>query len=314
MDILVVGAGAMGSLYGGRLRESGYNVVLVDIWSQHIEAINANGLKIEGETGVQVISIPARFAHEVQEKADLLIVFTKTFHTEKALESVLHVLHDNTVTMTLQNGLGNIELLEKYFPRERIIVGTTNFPSDLVGPGYVRSLGAGETVIMQLDNCGINRVEAVNKILNDAGFNCKVTDNIYPFIWEKVAFNAAMNSLTAVTGLTVGQLGLSADGRNLAFQVADEVLNVAKSKGIVVNKEKVKEMMDEAFIKHFDHQPSMLQDLKAGKMTEIESINGAVVREAKKIGCAVPATEVLYKLVRVLEQSRENHTTRYISG
>ncbi|NLL57860.1 MAG: 2-dehydropantoate 2-reductase, partial [Firmicutes bacterium] len=251
MDILVVGAGAMGSLYGGRLRESGYNVVLVDIWSQHIEAINANGLKIEGETGVQVISIPARFAHEVQEKADLLIVFTKTFHTEKALESVLHVLHDNTVTMTLQNGLGNIELLEKYFPRERIIVGTTNFPSDLVGPGYVRSLGAGETVIMQLDNCGINRVEAVNKILNDAGFNCKVTDNIYPFIWEKVAFNAAMNSLTAVTGLTVGQLGLSADGRNLAFQVADEVLNVAKSKGIVVNKEKVKEMMDEAFIKHF---------------------------------------------------------------
>ena len=304
MDILVVGAGAMGSLYGGRLRESGYNVVLVDIWSQHIEAINANGLKIEGETGVQVISIPARFAHEVQEKADLLIVFTKTFHTEKALESVLHVLHDNTVTMTLQNGLGNIELLEKYFPRERIIVGTTNFPSDLVGPGYVRSLGAGETVIMQLDNCGINRVEAVNKILNDAGFNCKVTDNIYPSIWEKVAFNAAMNSLTAVTGLTVGQLGLSADGRNLAFQVADEVLNVAESKGIAVNKERVKEMMDGAFIKHFDHQPSMLQDLKAGKMTEIDSINGAVVREAKKIGCAVPATEVLHKLVRILEQSR----------
>ena len=94
------------------------------------------------------------------------------------------------------------------------------------------------------------------------------------------------------------------DGRNLAFQVADEVLNVAESKGIAVNKERVKEMMDEAFIKHFDHQPSMLQDLKAGKMTEIDSINGAVVREAKKIGCAVPATEVLHKLVRILEQSR----------
>jgi 2-dehydropantoate 2-reductase len=304
MRILVVGAGAMGSLHGGRLRECGYNVVLVDIWAQHIEAINTSGLKIESETGVQVIHVPARFAHEVQEKADLLIVFTKTFHTEKALESVLHVLHDDTVIMTLQNGLGNIELLEKYFPRERIIVGTTNFPSDLVGPGYVRSLGTGETIIMQLDNCGINRVEAVNKILNDAGFNCKVTDNIYPSIWEKVAFNAAMNSLTAVTGLTVGQLGLSADGRNLAFQVADEVLNVAESKGIAVNKERVKEMMDGAFIKHFDHQPSMLQDLKAGKMTEIDSINGAVVREAKKIGCAVPATEVLHKLVRILEQSR----------
>lgn len=304
MRILVLGAGAMGSLFGGRLRESGYDVVLVDIWSQHIDSINVNGLKIESESGVQVIRVPARFAHEVQEKADLLIVFTKTMHTKKALETVPHLLHDETVVLTLQNGLGNIELFEKYFPPDRIIVGTTNYPSDLVSPGYIRSLGSGETKIMQLDNRGINRVEAVNKILNDAGFNCKVTDNIYPSIWEKVAFNSAMNSLTAVTGLNVGHLGSSAEGRELAYQIADEVLNVAESKGIAVNKERVRKIMEEDWDEHFDHEPSMLQDLKAGKMTEIESINGAVVREAKKIGCAVPTTEVLYKLVRVLEQSR----------
>src|SRR5690554_3408300 len=108
MRILVVGAGAMGSLYGGRLRESGYDVVLVDIWPQHIDTINASGLKIEGESGVQVIRVTAHFPNEVQEKADLLIVFTKTFHTEKALENIRHLLHDETVALTLQNGLGNI--------------------------------------------------------------------------------------------------------------------------------------------------------------------------------------------------------------
>lgn len=304
MRIIIVGAGAMGSLYGGRLKETGYDVVLIDIWSEHIEAINTSGLKIEGETDIRVISVAAHFAHEVKEKADLIVVFTKTLHTEKALQSVLHLVDDETMVMTLQNGLGNVEVLGKYFPNERIIVGTTNFPSDLVAPGHVKSVGTGETKIMQLGGRGNNRVEIISKALNEAGFNCKVTENIFPFIWEKVAFNAAMNSLTAVTGLTVGYLGLSEEGRNLASQVADEVLNVAESKGLSVNKERVRKMMDEAFVEHFNHQPSMLQDLKAGKPTEIDSINGAVVNEAKAIGCAVHATEVLYKLVKVLEKAR----------
>jgi len=307
MRIIVVGAGAMGSLYGGRLKESGQDVILVDIWPQHIETINTFGLKIEGENGIQIIPVPARFAHEIKEKADLLIIFTKTLHTEKALQSVLHLVHDKTMVMTLQNGLGNVEMLEKYFPPEKIIAGTTSFPSKLVGPGHVRSLGKGETRIMHLGNFTADRLEVIRKAMDEAGFNCTVTENLFPSIWEKVAFNAAMNSLTAVTRLTVGRLGSSAEGRSLAFQVAEEVLTVAEKKGLAVSREKVREMMIDAFAGHSDHMPSMLQDILAGKKTEIEAINGAVIREAAEAGCKVPATEILYKLVKVLEHSFQQY-------
>ncbi len=305
MKILVVGAGAMGSLYGGRLKYSGCHVVLVDIWEEQIKTINNHGLKIEGNEGTRVVSIPACFAGEVKEKADLLIIFTKTYHSEKAMQSILHLIHAETLAMTLQNGLGNAEIIEKYFPRERTIVGTTNFPSDLLAPGHIRSLGSGETRIMPLGGSGAAKVQGIKEILDAAGFNCKIVGDIFPSIWEKIAFNAAFSSLTSVTGLTVGRLGETAEGRELVFQIVDEVLDIAKRKDIAVEAARVKAMLEEAFVQHFAHEPSMLQDLKAGKMTEINSINGAVVREAVKIGRTVPLTETLYKLVRILEQARQ---------
>jgi len=304
MRIVVVGAGAMGSLYGGRLKESGQDVVLVDIWAEHVAAINRGGLKIQNEKDVRVIPISACLPHDAGGKADLIIVFTKTFHTEEALNSVKQLVYDQTLVLTLQNGLGNVELLNKFFSPDKIILGTTNFPSDLIGPGHIKSLGAGETKIMAFGNCEVNRLEKIRKALDAAGFKCSVEKDIFPLIWEKVAFNAAMNSLTSVTKLTVGRLGSSPEGRDLTFQVADEVLTVAEIKGLSVNRERVRKMIMEAFVEHYDHMPSMLQDTLAGKKTEIDSINGAVVKEASEAGTAVPATEVLYKIIKVLEKNR----------
>jgi 2-dehydropantoate 2-reductase len=305
MRVVVVGAGAMGSLYGGQLKESGQDVVLVDIWAQHVETINNVGLRIEKDQAVRLIPVPACFASEITEKPDLIILFTKTFHSEEAIKSILQAVKDETLVLTLQNGLGNVELLQQYFAADKVILGSTNFPSDLVGPGHIKTHGAGETRIMALGSCDAQRLETIRIALDRAGFQCSIVKDIFPLIWEKVAFNAAMNSLTSITKLTVGRLGSTAEGRDLAYQVAGEVLSVAEKKGLVVNRERVRNMLDDAFVDHYEHMPSMLQDMLAGKKTEIEAINGAVLREAAAAGVAVPATEVLYKIIKLLEETQQ---------
>jgi 2-dehydropantoate 2-reductase len=298
--IIVVGAGAMGSLYGGLLYEHGQDVVLVDVWLDHINAINTKGLRIDGDTGTKIVSVPACLPQELEGKADLVMIFTKTFHTRQAIEGIRRCIDDHTIILTLQNGLGNVELLQEYFKPDRMIVGTTSFPSDLVGPGHIRSTQNGKTLIMQLDHQKSEQLCRIGSLLDQAGFNCSILEDVFPFIWEKVAFNTALNSMSVVTRLTVGQLGSCTESRSLVLQVTDEVLNVAEKKGIAINRDRVRMMLEDAFKNHKDHKPSMLQDIMNGKKTEIDAINGAVVKEANQLGLEVPLTEFLLKLVKSL--------------
>ena len=205
--------------------------------------------------------------------------------------------------LTLQNGLGNVEKIEKYVPLERIIVGVTDFPCELLGPGQVRNKGIGHTKILSADSKITPRLEEIQQALAQAGLNGEISHDLFGAVWEKVAFNAAMNGLGAVAKLTVGNLGASPDGRNLAVTLAKEVVAVAIKKGIPAKENVVLEMMDNAFEHHTHHMTSMLQDVLACRPTEVEAIHGAVVREAAKLNMAVPTTEVIYKLIRVLEQS-----------
>lgn len=303
MNIVVVGAGAMGCLYGGLLKEFGHEVVLVDVWQQHINAINTYGLKLEIGEALKKIHIPAKRSEEVTTPAELIILFTKNIHSEKALEGAKKFIGATTYVLTVQNGLGNIEKIEKYVPRDRIIVGVTNYPSDLVEPGHVRSKGAGKTQILSADGKRRPELEVVRRAIDEAGLNCVISENVFASIWEKVAFNAAMNSLCAVTRLTVGRLGETSHSHEMALQIAKETVAVANKKGILAREEVVINMLEDAFKNHFNHMPSMLQDVLAKRTTEVEYINGAIVREAIELGMSTPITEILYKLVRVVEQN-----------
>ena len=309
MNIVVLGAGAMGCLYGGQLQEAGHTVVLVDVWQDHIDAINTNGLKLEVGDTTKIIKIAAKKAAAVSQPAELVILFTKTIHSEKALAAANQFIGNNTYILTLQNGLGNIEKIAKYVPLARIIAGVTNFPSDLVGPGHVRSKGAGITKILSADGKITPHVSAVSKAIDEAGLNCHVSEDVFAAIWEKVAFNAAMNSLSAVTKLTVGTMGALGAAHDLALRIAQETVAVANKKGIGACENIVVSMLEDAFQNHVNHWPSMLQDALAKRVTEVEFINGAIAREAAALGMAVPTTEVLYQLVRILEQSYDKVVT-----
>lgn len=306
MKIAVLGAGAMGSLYGGMLAQVGQDVVLIDVSQAHIDAVNQHGLLIDGPQEELNVRVPASLAKDVREIPDLIILFTKTIYSRSALDSVKHLLGPGTWMLSLQNGVGNDEVISGYVPQERIIVGTTDFPSTFVAPGQIRSKGTGTTKIMSANGEKSGTVDHVARALDEAGFNCVVTEDVFVAIWEKVAFNSAMNAITATTRLKLGCIGSTEEGRELAFEVAREVASVATAKGINVDVDRVLKVMDKDFRDHADHKPSMLQDVLAKRQTEADFINGAAVREAKRLGMRIPLTETLYRLIKTIQANYDH--------
>jgi 2-dehydropantoate 2-reductase len=303
MDISVVGAGAMGCLFGARLAEGGHRVTLIDVRADHVDAIRQHGLVVEENGKERVVRLDATVPERAREQAELVVLFTKAFQSEAALSGTRQVIGPQTWVLSLQNGLGHVETIEKFAEPRRIAVGTTTVPSDAAGLGRVRTRGSGNTKIMAVEGGISEPLRRIAAALTQSGLPCEISEQVWVNIWEKLAFNAALNSLTAVTGLTVGQLGGTGEGAAIAHRVAEEVTSVAKRKGIAADHGAAAREIAMAFREHGDHKPSMLQDVQAKRQTEIESINGAIVREAERLGVPVPCTAMLYRLVRLLEQT-----------
>ncbi|KVC63754.1 2-dehydropantoate 2-reductase [Burkholderia ubonensis] len=306
MRIAILGAGAMGSLFGGLLAEAGEDVTLIDVNDAHLDAIRRDGLRIENDRGERRITTLRAVRPDAAQPArgepfDLLIVFTKSLHTRAALDGVRALLAARTAVLTLQNGLGNVETLRAFVPPERILVGVTTWPADVVGPGHVRSHGAGAIRMMTADGAPRPIASAAAAALTRAGLACELDADVWAAIWEKVAFNAALNTLCAVTGCTVDQLGACDDGPRVALAIVAETAAVARAKGIAVDPERIADKVRHAIDAHRGHRPSMLQDVLAGRRTEIDAINGAVVAAAREAGVAVPHTETLLGLVRLID-------------
>lgn len=306
MRIAILGAGAMGSLFGGLLAESGEDVTLIDVNDAHLDAIRRDGLRIGDDRGERRITTLQALRPEAANVSadtpfDLLIVFTKSLHTRVALDGVRALLTPHTHVLTLQNGLGNVETLNAFVPLERILVGVTTWPADLAGPAYVLSHGAGTIRMMTADGAASPFATAVADALSRAGLACTLDADVWAAIWEKVAFNAALNTLCAVTRCTVDQLGEHHDGPRLAQAIVAETAAVARAKGIAVDAARIARNVEHAIREHRGHRPSMLQDVLAGRRTEIDAISGKVVAAARELGLAVPHTETMLSLVRVID-------------
>lgn len=302
MRITIVGAGAMGSMFGGLLAECGNAVTLIDINDAHIGAIRSDGLRLVTDNGDRrVKTLKICRPEDAREPPELLVIFTKTLHTGAALQGVKHLIGPDVHVLSLQNGLGNVEKTSEFASAERILIGVTTWPADMVAPGHVHSHGKGVVRLMAADGNARPIVSMVSETLSAAGLQCSADATVWAAIWEKVAFNAALNSICAVTGCTVDQLGSTPEGSRLAEQVVVEVLSVAQRLGIDVNPAKCKANVAGAIAQHKGHKPSMLQDVQAGRRTEIEAINGAAVDTAGSLNMTLPATETLLSLVRLVE-------------
>jgi 2-dehydropantoate 2-reductase len=291
----------MGSLFGGRLALANNPVVLVDVNEAHIAAVTANGLHLTTDDQDAHIRIPIGRAATFRDSVDLVLVFTKAPHTQAALESVRHLVGPDTWALTLQNGLDTGIRVAQVIPPERVALGVTNWPADLAAPGRVSSHGLGEVRIWSLSGSANPVVYRIASVLDQAGLRCRADAEVPVAIWEKVSFNAAMNAIAAVSGMRVGEMADSRDVRELAQSVVREAIATAHAEGVAVEESRVWKAIESAYAGHRDHRPSMLQDLLAGRQTEIESINGAIVSHAHRIGLSVPVNQTLTRLVRAVQ-------------
>ncbi len=277
---------------------------MLDVDMQHVQAIRASGLHITTDRGTRTVKPSAMRPEELAVAPDLLIVLTKQPQTVAALASVRPDLLAHSWVLTLQNGLGNVELIERFVPVDRLLVGVTTYPADLLGPGRVASHGEGQVRLMTADGVARPIAGQVEALFNSSGLNCRLDTELQAAIWAKVAFNAALNTICAVTGCRVGQVAETSEARQLALDVASEVAGVATQIGIDVPGDVVRDAVAHALDVHRMHKPSMLQDLLAGRPTEIAAINGAVVAAAERVGLDVPLTRTLFALVRLSERRR----------
>jgi len=301
MNIAIIGAGAMGCLFAARLALSGSRVSLVEVDRTAIDTIGQQGLRLYLGDHAHQVNVPIALAADTQGPFDLLMVFTKGFHTQAAITSVQHLIGPDTWVLTLQNGLGNADCIAETVAAERILIGMTDVPADLVAAGVVHAVEAGKVRLWGYNGGTTAALTAVSQRLVDAGFDCATDPDVVTTIWEKVVFNAALNALCTLIGQPVGIIGASPDGRWLAERVVDECQAIAAAQGIAFNSQRVLARMQQVYVEQAAHHPSMLQDRQAGRRSEIESINGALLGHARHHGLSAPVLETLYRLVRMGE-------------
>jgi 2-dehydropantoate 2-reductase len=303
MRTYVIGAGAMGGIYGGLLAKAGYDVTLIDIRQDHIGLVERDGLVVEGVRGHHVIRVPAQTDGTGLAPADFAIIFTDANSTKDAARSAQQLLKPNGFALTLQNGIGNVESLVEALGKDRVVAGVTMNSGAFPRPGHAAYTNAGVTSIGELDGRTTPRIEEVAGMLNKAGIETKVVPDPMAEIWSKFVLNCAINSLTAVTGLRSGEMYRTPEVNALQDHVIDEILAVVERKGIkLAEPEPRKKIKAHCRIRY--NRPSMMQHMEQGRRTEIDALNGALVREAKALGIAVPYNEAVVAIVKGMERSR----------
>lgn len=308
MRIAVLGAGAMGSWFGGLLALQGNAVQLLTTNSAHWEAINNHGLVLKNSTNEQRVSVVAHSPDNIQTPVDLVLLTTKTFQSTEAITSIQAAVTDNTHILSLQNGLGNAEAIAQFIPMARVWVGVSMMPVEKSAPGVVIGKGHGSSYFGNaLNNDNTDMAKHIESVFQNAQIELHHDVNIHTRIWEKVAFNSGINALSALSHGRPRTIGTSPGAKELAHNIAKEVAMVANTRNIEINLEHVYNMITLACTKHSDHIPSMLQDLQAARRTEVDALNGAVARIADQSQVAAPLNSTLTTLIRLAEISHQTY-------
>ncbi len=298
--VIIVGPGAMGCLHAGLLGQTPHlQVSLLDHRADRAKLIHQQGSIIEAPTGTYTVPVPCSADPYEFRPADLMIIFTKAYDTAAAAQHAAPLAGEDTAVLTLQNGLGNYEVLQEYFPEEQVLAGTTASGATLLAPGRVRQAGLSEIILgSPADNQPL--AQRVAELLQSAGLAARVTEDVDALLWRKVLINCAINPLTALTRRRNGELLESAVLRELLERVAEEVYEVGKAAGVewgdFAPGQEVKKVCQATAA----NQSSMLQDVLGGRRTEVDYITGAVSRTAQEVGAQAPLCQCLTALVKGL--------------
>ena len=298
-----MGAGAIGSFFGGLLAEGGNDVVLIARES-HVKAVKQDGLTIEGASGKHVVKVKAVTtpAH-LKETFDLILLTVKAYDTRQAVSEAQTLMGNNSVLLCLQNGLGMEEIASEIVGRDRVLRGVTINGVLLKEPGLVMHTGKGETIIGELNRKITERTPKIAEAFSKAGLPTRVTNNIEGTVWTKILINAGVNPFGALTGMKNGELIMVLELKELMTETVIEGTNVAKKIGVKLEGDPVSLMIKTAEMTA-QNKNSMLQDIEKGKRTEIDFINGAISNLGKRKGVLTPLNNLLTHLVKGLEANR----------
>jgi 2-dehydropantoate 2-reductase len=307
MRITVVGAGAMGGSYGGLLARAGHEVSLIDAWQAHVDAINRDGLRVDGVRGDHRIRLRAATGPDGQS-ADLAIVFVDANNTSAAAKTVAGLLADDGCAITFQNGIGNVEKLQAVLGRDRVLGGSSMCSAASRGPGHVTLTHMGLTSLGETDGSASPRAQALVEALEGAGFEAEIEFNVMGQIWQKFVVNCAVNAIAATTGLRGGEIVRLPELDAFQDKILAEIMAVTRAKDIRMPNPEIAAKVKQQCRKKFN-KPSMLQHVEAGRRTEIDALNGALLREAATLGIPMPYNESLVALLkgRELHQQRALH-------
>lgn len=300
MNVAVVGAGAMGSLFGALLAEAGEKVWLIDVWAEHVNAIKSAGLTVEREGEIRKIALTATTDPAEVTDCQLVIVFVKSIHTAQAAKTAANLAADKGLVLTLQNGLGNADQIAQDVDPERVVAGTTSHGATMLEPGRIRHAGVGPTTIGMWHPDDSNRARKVADVLTGAGIQTEVIADVRRIIWDKLLINVGINAITALTGIKNGQLLDLEQSIWLSGTAVKEAMAVAAAQGIAVRQDAVEHVLEIARATS-GNRSSMGQDVDNQRLTEIAAINGAVVREAQRLGLEVPVNRTLTALIETLQ-------------
>ena len=301
MRITIIGAGAMGSLFGGLL-SSVAEVGLVDLWREHVDAIRRDGLRLVEPTGEQVVQISATTDPAEAGPTDLAIIFVKSHQTEWGAEIAGSILKPDGLALTLQNGLGNRDVLARVLGAARAWQGVTAHGATLLGPGRVRHAGRGPTHLETRPDIA-SRAEQVTGLFQQAGIVTHLSPDLDSLIWGKLVVNVGINALTGILRVPNGLLREIEPALSLMDAAVGEAVQVARAKGIALPYDDPIHKVHDVCAATAANRSSMLQDVLRGSSTEIDVINGAIVREASALGLQAPVNQMLTQFIKAIEAS-----------
>lgn len=311
MRFLVLGAGAIGSVFGGFLATAGHQVTLVGR-QEHMDAIRNSGLLIDGIWGRHEVREGLTTTTTVRDAAvcgpfDLCLLTVKSYDTRSAVMELCDTFRDPPPVLSLQNGIGNIETIESLIGRRKTIGGRVIFGVEYNGPGHVTvTVAADATRIGGLGNGYPQKhIEALAACFTDAGIPTHPTDDIMRYVWGKVLYNCALNPLATLLEVHYGMLLSSESAKEIMRSIIAEIFDVARKRAVRLDWEQPQQYAEHLFSvlmpRTFEHHPSMLQDIRRGKRTEIEALNGAIAALGEELGCAVPYNTTIRDLIRARE-------------
>jgi 2-dehydropantoate 2-reductase len=304
MKVAVVGAGAMGSIFGARFAEAGHDTVLVDVAEPLVEKISADGVTVVRGDEEKTARIPATTDPASVGEVDLVVFFVKCYHTASAAEMARPLVGSSTVVASLQNGWGNGDVLASVFDPSQVVVGVTYNSGTVLALGKVAHPGVGPTYMGPFADGTTDGAGLLADALEAGGLEAHVTEPIRPEIWKKLILNAATLPTASLTGMNAGALTAHALMRDLVSETAREATAVANALGYDIDADERIEYTHALLERAGPTRGSMLQDFEASRRTEIDVINGAVVRAAEETGVPVPLNRAFVALVKGWETMR----------